>query len=391
METLHRRSRHEQSECVSPEVSLKQQRINTARKAKAIAHMTVENDHPQTNSSSSNTHKTTTSSHSINGSSSSGSALSAQEALLVRNASMAKSSSSVDDYLNRDTEALSCGLPLTCCPYDMHFLQATLLHKDCLPPALPLVPSKGAFSSLSFLFKFASLLSWHPGHFSRPLHIDIVNTPLFEGDPFARASAEYNATAIFDKFCAAHSLLEASPASNGVSRMTQVELAVLLLFLHKAADSSQYFIIRREDDVSNTCSAGDAGGGSAPAGAGAGAAGGGGTAGGSDAHAGAGAGAGRNSQVLDTAVNGLLAALSDKRRGPRELGMAVACLSFAVQHHSLATRVLTASNSAQLVKLLLSKCVYPTEVSERVSEREDACCSFIPSIARLLPQHAHCA
>jgi hypothetical protein len=44
--------------------------------------------------------------------------------------------------------------------------------------------------------------------------------------------------------------------------------------------------------------------------------------------------------------------------------MAVACLAFTVQFHSLAGRVLTASNACQLVKLLLSKCVYPNEVRQ---------------------------
>ena len=334
---LHRRSRQEQSErvCDSPEVSLKQQRINTARKARAVAHL--QENHPPHSHTHSHTHSNTHS-HTQSHTHTTQHKLSPQETLLARNARLALGTDSLDEFLTAQETSLGAastaaaatststssstsgpvGLPVGCCPYEQHFLQTTLRHKALSAPSLPLVPSKGDFASLSFLFKFSTMLASHPGHFVTPLHIDIVNTPLFEGDRYAGASVEYNATAIFDKFAALHSLVEANAKSNGVTRMSQVELAVLLLFLAKAADSSRYFSHRSAESG--------------------------------------------GSKELDTAVNCLLAALSDKQRSSRELTMAVACLAFVVQHHSLATRVLTSSNASQLVKLLLSKCVYPNEV-----------------------------
>lgn len=368
MALLSRRSRQQQRECDSPVVSLKQQRINTASKARPVARLTGPQS-PQWEHENTATYMSSGkhaglhlqkssggSAHSSGQGSDSTSAtappLSPQEALLVRNARMALTSSGLADYLNRDTASLCCSLPVggTCTPYQQHFLQSTLLTVfHDVSPVLPLVPSRGDFSSLSFLFRFTAMLATHTGVFPATLRKDKLNTPLYETNPRIRSSVQYSATVLFDQFAALHGLLEADVASNGVARLSQVELAVLLMFLSKVPHPAEYFY--RRGGHSNATAT------NATTGVDAGTGGGVGTTGGADA-----------GKVLDTVSNSLLSALSDKQRSPKELSMAVACLAFTVEHHSMAARVLTASNAGQLLKLLLSKCVYPNEVCVSLCE-----------------------
>ena len=311
MAALHRRSRTEQREGFSPEVSLKQQRINTAKKARAIAHLST------TPNSSSPSDLDVAS-------------LTPQEKVLYDNACTALSSTSLDEYLHREQQnSVSYSLVTSCNPFDMHFMQATSLLVD-LPPALPDDPTRKDFATLPFLYKYAALVFSQTSSLTTPININNINVPLYENDPNIRSSVEYNATTMFDKFAATHSLIEPNMSKNGVSSMTQIELAVLLMYLSKAANPSEYLIgkaLRSGIKEVSGCKP-------------------------------------YNNNVIDTLVNSLLSTVSNKKKNPKELSMAVACLAYTVQYHSMSSRVLTASNASQLVKLLLSKCVYPTEVSK---------------------------
>lgn len=52
--------------------------------------------------------------------------------------------------------------------------------------------------------------------------------------------------------------------------------------------------------------------------------------------------------------------LSSQKHDPKCLSIAVACLSFLIEQHSASESVLTDANISQLLRLGLSKAVYPT-------------------------------
>ena len=62
----------------------------------------------------------------------------------------------------------------------------------------------------------------------------------------------------------------------------------------------------------------------------------------------------------ENVVTGLLNVLSSQRHDPKCLSIAVACLSFLIEQHSASESVLTDANISQLLRLGLSKAVYPT-------------------------------
>jgi hypothetical protein len=62
----------------------------------------------------------------------------------------------------------------------------------------------------------------------------------------------------------------------------------------------------------------------------------------------------------ENVVTGLLNVLSSQKHDPKCLSIAVACLSFLIEQHSAAESVLTDANISQLLRLGLSKAVYPT-------------------------------
>ena len=62
----------------------------------------------------------------------------------------------------------------------------------------------------------------------------------------------------------------------------------------------------------------------------------------------------------DKVVSGLLNVLGSQKHDPKCLSIAVACLSFIIQQHTAADSVLTDANISQLLRLGLSKAVYPT-------------------------------
>jgi hypothetical protein len=62
----------------------------------------------------------------------------------------------------------------------------------------------------------------------------------------------------------------------------------------------------------------------------------------------------------ENVVTGLLNVLSSQKHDPKCLSVAVACLSFLIEQHSASESVLTDANISQLLRLGLSKAVYPT-------------------------------
>lgn len=62
----------------------------------------------------------------------------------------------------------------------------------------------------------------------------------------------------------------------------------------------------------------------------------------------------------ENVVTGLLNVLSSQKHDPKCLSIAVACLSFLIEQHSASESVLTDANISQLLRLGLSKAVYPT-------------------------------
>ena len=65
-------------------------------------------------------------------------------------------------------------------------------------------------------------------------------------------------------------------------------------------------------------------------------------------------------QYKDNVVTGLLNVLGSQKHDPKCLSIAVSCLSFLVEQHSSSDSVLTDANISQLLRLGLSKAVYPT-------------------------------
>jgi hypothetical protein len=65
-------------------------------------------------------------------------------------------------------------------------------------------------------------------------------------------------------------------------------------------------------------------------------------------------------QYKDLVVSGLLNVLFSRTHDPKCLSIAVACLSFLVEQHSASDSVLTDTNISQLLRLCLSKAIYPT-------------------------------
>jgi hypothetical protein len=68
----------------------------------------------------------------------------------------------------------------------------------------------------------------------------------------------------------------------------------------------------------------------------------------------------RWSTYKDNVVTGLLNVLGSQKHDPKCLSIAVACLSFVIQQHNASDSVLTDANISQLLRLGLSKAVYPT-------------------------------
>ena len=68
----------------------------------------------------------------------------------------------------------------------------------------------------------------------------------------------------------------------------------------------------------------------------------------------------RWSTYKDNVVTGLLNVLGSQKHDPKCLSIAVACLSFIIQQHNASESVLTDANISQLLRLGLSKAVYPT-------------------------------
>lgn len=68
----------------------------------------------------------------------------------------------------------------------------------------------------------------------------------------------------------------------------------------------------------------------------------------------------RWSSYKDNVVTGLLNVLGSQKHDPKCLSIAVACLSFIIQQHNASESVLTDANISQLLRLGLSKAVYPT-------------------------------
>ena len=65
-------------------------------------------------------------------------------------------------------------------------------------------------------------------------------------------------------------------------------------------------------------------------------------------------------QYKDNVVCGLLNVLGSQKHDPKCLSIAVACLSFIIEQHTSSDSVLTDANISQLLRLGLSKAVYPT-------------------------------
>ena len=65
-------------------------------------------------------------------------------------------------------------------------------------------------------------------------------------------------------------------------------------------------------------------------------------------------------QYKDNVVCGLLNVLGSQKHDPKCLSIAVACLSFLIEQHTSSDSVLTDANISQLLRLGLSKAVYPT-------------------------------
>lgn len=62
----------------------------------------------------------------------------------------------------------------------------------------------------------------------------------------------------------------------------------------------------------------------------------------------------------ENVVTGLLNILSSQKHDPKCLSVAVACLSYLIEQHTASGSVLTDANISQLLRLCLSKSVYPT-------------------------------
>ena len=65
-------------------------------------------------------------------------------------------------------------------------------------------------------------------------------------------------------------------------------------------------------------------------------------------------------QYRDNVVTGLLNVLGSQKHDPKCLSIAVSCLSFLIEQHTASDSVLTDANISQLLRLGLSKAVYPT-------------------------------
>ena len=71
----------------------------------------------------------------------------------------------------------------------------------------------------------------------------------------------------------------------------------------------------------------------------------------------------------ENVVTGLLNVLSSQKHDPKCLSIAVTCLSFLIEQHTASESVLTDANISQLLRLCLSKSVYPTVDDVTSSEK----------------------